>query len=280
MKHLQLITIMLVLMFSTRLFAQGNVAGTTAIRPISICVSTDKTTNLVFPFSIKSVDRGSAIILAQKAAGADNILQVKAANGQFPETNLSVITADGGLYSFLVCYNVNPSLNVVLASSAIAGLRKSPGNLPTTIGEATIRQDAEAIAAYKLRHKLMKDERFDAKLELDGIYVHDDVFYFRIKLENKSQINYTIDALRLFIRDRQKAKRTAVQEIDLQPLYIAGNNQEIKAATSQIVVLAVPKFTIPDKKYAVLQLLEKNGGRHLDLKMSNKTILKAKPALR
>lgn len=54
-----------------------------------------KTTNIVFPFAIKSVDRGSKDILAQKAGGIENILQLKAAKEDFPETNLTVVTADG-----------------------------------------------------------------------------------------------------------------------------------------------------------------------------------------
>ena len=40
-------------------------------------------------------------IIAGKAAGAENVVRVKAAVRDFPkETNLTVITEDGGYYSF------------------------------------------------------------------------------------------------------------------------------------------------------------------------------------
>ncbi|MBN8788977.1 MAG: DUF4138 domain-containing protein, partial [Terrimonas sp.] len=38
----------------------------------------------------------------------------------------------------------------------------------------------------------------------------------------------------------------------------------------------VPKFTIPDKKKCIIQLMEKNGGRNISLKINNSRIIKAK----
>src|SRR5690349_15869235 len=67
-------------------------------------VSFNKTTSIVFPFSITSVDRGSPDILAQKVNGVENVLQLKAGQKDFKETNLTVITADGKLHHFTVNY--------------------------------------------------------------------------------------------------------------------------------------------------------------------------------
>src|SRR4051812_41886863 len=79
------------------------------IEPFKLEVAYNKTTHLVFPLSIISIDRGSACIIAQKAVGVENILKVKADEKNFEETNLSVITSDGKLYSFLVFYNDKPA---------------------------------------------------------------------------------------------------------------------------------------------------------------------------
>lgn len=85
-----------------------------------LTISQAKTTNIIFPQAIISVDRGSRYILAQKAKGVENILQVKAARDSFPETNLSVITADGRLNSFVVNYSSQPpALNLSIAESAV-----------------------------------------------------------------------------------------------------------------------------------------------------------------
>lgn len=42
-----------------------------------------KTTSIVFPYPIKSIDKGSADVLVQKAKGVENILLVKAARQYF-----------------------------------------------------------------------------------------------------------------------------------------------------------------------------------------------------
>src|SRR5881275_3044240 len=75
------------------------------ITPYRIDIGYNKTSNLIFPYAIKSVDKGSADILAQKASGVENILQIKAGEQNFKETNLTVITANGQFYSFIVNYS-------------------------------------------------------------------------------------------------------------------------------------------------------------------------------
>ena len=76
-------------------------------------LTTAKTTHLVFPYDIISVDRGSENILAQKARGAANVLQVKAARSGFQQTSLTVITADKKLYGSTVDYVSNPLQTII-----------------------------------------------------------------------------------------------------------------------------------------------------------------------
>ncbi|MEO6869984.1 MAG: DUF4138 domain-containing protein, partial [Ginsengibacter sp.] len=80
------------------------------IEPYRLQISFYKTTNLIFPYAIKSVDRGSSDILVQKAKGIENILQVKAAKLGFQQTNLTVVTADGKLYSYNLDYTDTPEV--------------------------------------------------------------------------------------------------------------------------------------------------------------------------
>ena len=121
----------------------------------------------------------------------------------------------------------------------------------------------------------IKDESWDMSVIVEGIYIKDDVIYYQIQLDNQSPIDYDIDLLRFYIRDKKKGKRTAIQETELKPLYIAGNTSQVKANSHNIIVVSLEKFTIPDAKYLAIQIMEKNGGRHLLMKVSNKKIIKA-----
>jgi len=79
-------------------------------RSYPLQITTGKTSSLIFPGIIKSVDRGSREVLAQKAKDVSNVLHVKAAKEDFSETNLTVITADGLLYHFTVRYAADPGV--------------------------------------------------------------------------------------------------------------------------------------------------------------------------
>lgn len=233
-----------------------------AMAQTSLCISTDKTTSLIFPFSILHVDRGTKDILVQPVQEADNILLVKAGLKDFPETNLSVFTSDGSVYTFQVCYQP------ILTSWT--------HYLPTN-KKATMATYANGILDNRRTLWGVRDNSWNIDVAVIGTYIKDDVLYYQLRLINNSPVDYDIEVLRFFIRDKKKSKRTAVQENELKPLQISGNTKQVKAFSRTVAVIALDKFTIPDKKFMGIQIMEKNGGRHLSMKMGNKDVLKAIP---
>lgn len=265
------LTWLLAVIFTLNVRAQG----AQPIQTMRLHITYDKTTNLIFPYAVKSVDKGSRDILAQIAGGVENILQVKAGRQGFAETNLTVVTADGKLYSFLLDYALtNPDLIVRLEGQPHT-LKPDALFAVATDNDARIQDLAEQVAVKKpLIDK--SDKNSDVSLALTGIYIHSDMLYFQLRLENNSLIDYDISQLRFFIRDNSQAKRTAVQEQALEPVQFSGNTRLIRGNTAQTVVVVLPKFTIPDKKYLGIQLMEQNGGRSLSLKIKNKVLVKAR----
>lgn len=229
-----------------------------AQQPLSI--STDKTTSLIFPFPIKYVDRGTRDILVQPVKEDERILLVKAASKQFAETNLSVVAGDGNVYEFTVNYTPQPSVLVL--------------HLPPN-KKATISAYANAILNNPPR-RISKVEHGAVITKLSGIYIKDDVIYYQLEIHNHSPLDFDIELLKFFITDKKRSKRSSVQENELVPLYVAGNRSKVKAYNFSVVVVALDKFTIPDAKFLGIQLMEKNGGRHFNLKVYNQQILKAR----
>lgn len=247
---------------------------------IPIMVTVNKTTNLVFPFKIRNVDRGIESLLVQKVAGAEHILQVKAANAAMPETNLSVITVDRKLYVFLVNYDSNTNvLNYQLSNEAETEANSQHhcfADVHEGLSEGAIQQSAEIVAAKKPYLHHTTDKSFGVTVKLNGIYVNKDVLFLSLQLENGTAINYDIESLQLSMQDLKRSKLTATQEVILQKRYAWGDTSMIESHTGQRLVLAVSKFTIPDNKQCILQLREMNGGRHLDLNFGNRLLMRAK----
>jgi hypothetical protein len=139
------------------------VLKTTIIEPYHLTITWNKTTNLLFPYGIRSVDRGSPDVLAQKAKGTENILLVKASKENFAETNLSVITSDGKLYSFILRYSNNPSL-LNISFTKDSTLETPVSLLQSGNNEAQMHLTAESIANERRMLYGVKDNKFRMKV--------------------------------------------------------------------------------------------------------------------
>lgn len=266
-----------IFLFLSSIFAfsqNANPVNTSTIEAYPLAITLNKTTSLVFPYAIKSVDRGSQSVLVQKAKGVENILQIKAGKEGFEETNLTVITTEGKLYCFLLNYTPQPSvLNLTFETMnpTVKDAFFSSGDP----NEGEIQAYSNVVANERKKVHGIKDKKYGMRFRLDGLFIRDNVMYYRVKMKNQSNINYDIDQLRFFIRDRKKAKRTATQEIEIKPIYVQNDTPTIKGQSDHSFVFALPKFTIPDQKYLAVQLMEKNGGRHLEMDINNKVLVRS-----
>ena len=257
------------------------------IPPYGIEVSFNKTVHVIFPSSVRYVDLGSANIIAGKADGSENVIRVKAAvQGFEKETNFSVITEDGNFYSFNVKYADEPDkLNIEMKdfihdgeavnrpNNSLDIYMKELGNesprIVNLIMKSIYRSDKR-----KIRH--IGSKRFGIELLLKSIYTCNDFLYFHIQVKNTSQMPFDIDFIRIKIVDRKTAKRTAIQEQVMQPVRAYRYNIKILGKQSERMVFALQKFTIPDDKQLVVELYEKNGGRHQRLDVQNEDIVRAR----
>ena len=275
MKKYNLIYLICFCFVTITCFAQLNNRKTNynADNLVNLNIGYSKTTSLVFPYPIKSMDKGSSDVIMQKAKGVENILLLKAGKVNFIQTNLTIVTADSRLFVFVLNYNEDcPDLNVnadnlsVVNEDIVFSLENE--------NQKKIEQFASLALSKKKKTKGLQQSKSEMKLTVDGIFVNQDVLFFRIVVENTSKINYEIDQLRFFIRDQKKSKRTASQEIELVPLYTTNSRNVIPDRSEVSSVYVLSKFTIPDKKYLTIQLFEKNGGRHLEVDIKNNHIVK------
>lgn len=272
-----LVIVLLVSLFSLKDYAQTN--NYSFIPSEHLTITYNKTTNLIFPYSVQSIDRGSKDILVQQPKGTENIVQVKADKPNFTQTNLSVITIDGRLYSFTVDYTAQPNqLNIIIQNNnqnSNDSIFKQTVMLTSANNEALFKAVCENIITTKAKHgKRDKDNQME--LQLNGIYINRDILYFRFQLNNYSNVSYDVDNIRFTIKDRQKSKRTATQETELTPIYKFGNLENVQADSVASGIIALSKFTLPNSKYLIIQVSEKNGGRDLNLVLRNRQIMKAK----
>ena len=245
--------------------------GQSSTEPFILKITTGKTTTLLFAYAIKQVDRGASVVMVQKSAGMENVLMVKAAAANFPETNLTVITADGKLFPFAVQYDGNPGeLNYSFTDSG----RKPVVLFASQLNAAMLDSDAIAISEQKyFLHKRVNGSKMQFKLQ--GIYLKDNLLWFCLSLKNNSVIDFYPDGIRFFVRNKKTPKRTALQEINHVPVY-ESKLSILHGEEMRQCVLGFKTFTIADSQQLVIQCRDRDGGRAMTLAIPSRTILKAR----
>lgn len=241
---------------------------------IPLKINDRKTTFLMFPFSILHVDRGSKDVLAQQIDNAKNILVVKASIGDLKNTNLTVVTEDGAVYPFDIYYERTVGNSAYqLDRQPLSGALNMPGR--KEMGIRGLENTAFSILNKEKSIGGIKYKKWGVSASVNGVYIKDGVIFYQLVIKNGSPIDYDIDLTRFYICDMNKSKRTASQEIEIKPIYVAGDFKQVKAYEQKNIVFALRKFTIPDAKILRIEIMEKNGGRHLNLKVNNNKIIKA-----
>jgi Domain of unknown function (DUF4138) len=113
------------------------------------------------------------------------------------------------------------------------------------------------------------------ELDLQGIYLKDDLLWFGLRWQNHSPIDFEPSYIRWFIRDRKSFKRTAEQELTIEPVNASGL-LTIAGDSCLNQWTGLHSFTPGKGKELVLEAGEKNGGRVIQLVIPTHALLKAK----
>lgn len=287
------LTLLAALFAAAKVMAQNDGATSRqGLTPRPIEVGFTKTVHILFPAPVTYIDIGSMAIIAGKADGAENVVRVKAAVRDFAEeTNLTVITEDGGFYTFDARYAENPATSTIEIAAA-----ESPATQPASASEPARADEGRVLLREVGRERpatvkrvlsdIYRQNRADVKgfhtrkygveVEVRGIYVHNDVIYLHVQIANNTNISFEVDYRRFVVADRKAAKRTAQQQRIIEPLRVCNDPSIVRGHQRQRIVFALPKLTLEEDKILLLEIAEKDGARHQCLEISSKELLAAK----
>lgn len=256
------------------------------VLPYGLEVTFEKTVHLIFPAAIRYVDLGSQNIIAGKADDAENVLRVKAAVREFEtETNMSVICEDGSFYAFNVKYADEPKKLSIEMKDFLA---PTEGRLPSNRADIYFKElGSESPILVKLIMKSIyqNDKRiikhvgakqFGMRFLLRGLYAHNGLLYFYVRMDNESNMPYAVDFITFKVVDKKVAKHTAIQERILQPLRAFHQVMWIGAGRSERIVFALEQFTLSEDKQLEVTLYERNGSRTLTFYVEPEDLLLTK----
>ncbi|MBC9909124.1 conjugative transposon protein TraN [Chitinophaga varians] len=254
--------------------------ATTVISPYTLEIGFNKTTILMFPAPIRDADRGQRDVIVDTVPGVSNVVRVKATRKGFQPTNLNVFTKDGRLYSFEVLYAEAPVGTTFDLSRVDSSTVSNAKPMPLIIPEI---EAFSPLLNQRLQH--IRNVRpfyhvgagtYNMRLKLRSIYFTSDHLYLHFRIYNHSNIPFTVDFSRMYIKDKHRVKRTTSQEEEIVPVY-ATSEKLVPGNSSTDFVFVIKKITIPDAKKIHVNFQEKNGGRRLSLNIKNRHIFRARP---
>lgn len=239
-------------------------------------VSDANTSHLIFPGKVDEICLGSENIISEKAEKIDNIVKVKSTTdnaNEFLQTSITIVTADGKIYPMTVDYNKTPEE----MSISFGNQNDKAFFQGVNVNDESMLAMAKWIIDQGMKINSIGDNDFKMTFQLYSIYTDQDIIAFNLHMANASRIDYGIDFVKAYIRDKKISKKTAMQEDEIYPIYsyYSDSAKVIHGKGEYNVVLFFKKFTIPEKRILFFEMFEENGGRHIKFSASNKSIIKA-----
>jgi conjugative transposon TraN protein len=118
----------------------------------------------------------------------------------------------------------------------------------------------------------VKTKKHRMEMRLNNIYAVGDYFFIDYSVENKTNIRFDIDEMRLKLADKKISKATNNQVIELTPEMQLEQTQSFKYGYRNILV--VKKLTFPNDKILTIEMSEKQiSGRTISLNIDYEDVL-------
>ena len=111
-------------------------------------------------------------------------------------------------------------------------------------------------------------------MRLNNIYTVGEYFFIDFSVENMTNLRFDIDELRFKLTDKKQHKRTTVQSIELESVFLLDKSKSFQSGYRQVVVLK--KMTFPNDKVLSIELSEKQiSGRTISISIDYEDVLAA-----
>ena len=133
---------------------------------------------------------------------------------------------------------------------------------------------ARQIWASPARFRNVSTKMHRMTMRLNNIYSVGEYFFIDFSVENRTNIRFDIDQLRVKLNDKKTSKATTVQTIELKPELVLDPTQSFRYGYRNVIVLK--KMTFPNDKILTIELSEKQiSGRTINLSIEYEDVLSA-----
>ena len=144
------------------------------------------------------------------------------------------------------------------------------------VNKALLKACCEKIIKDWQRIYYLNNRNGKMKLQIRGIYTRGEAIFISLRLINRSPLDYDVDSIRFSLTQKEKGVHPAPRVKILSPVYVYDSATLIKGYGRVTSVIVLPRLTLGKGKRLRIEVLEKNGGRQLQVQASNFTLENAK----
>ena len=208
----------------------------------------------------------------------NNTIRLKPKEGM--ETNkdgdiLAVVTIVTERYRSQYALIYTSHLDEAVTDKAIALDERIPYNNPAvSMSTADMVKYAREIWTSPARYRNVSTRMHRMTMRLNNIYSVGEYFFLDFSVDNRTNIKFDIDQLRVKLQDKKTSKATTVQTIELTPELILDPVKSFRYGYRNVIV--IKKMTFPNDKILTIELSEKQiSGRTIFLSVEYEDVLNA-----
>ena len=257
------------------LVATGNLYAQQTYEELEqLTVNEQVTTVITASEPIRFVD-----ISTDKVAGdqpINNTIRLKPKEGVYADGEvLAIVTIVTERYRTQYALLYTTRMTEAVTDKEIQWLERNAYNNPAvTMSTADMTQFARKIWNSPARYRNVATKAHHMVMRLNNIYAVGDYFFIDFSIENRTNIRFDIDEIRVKLADKKLSKATNAQIVELTPAMILEQNKSIKHGYRNVIVLK--KMTFPNDKVLSIEMTEDQiSGRNISLNIDYEDVLSA-----
>ena len=162
-----------------------------------------------------------------------------------------------------------------VSDKSILVSERTPYNNPAvSLSTEDMTKYARQIWSSPARIRNVATKRHRMVMRLNNIYSVGEYFFIDFSVDNKTNIRFDIDQLRVKLMDKKTSKSTNSQVIELTPALVLDPTTTFRYGYRNVIVLK--KMTFPNDKILTIELSEKQiSGRTIHLNVEYEDVLSA-----
>lgn len=239
-----------------------------------LTVNENVTTMITAPEPIHLVDISTDKVVGDKPI--DNVIRLKPKDGGHSDGEvIAIVTVVTERFRSQYALIYTSVLEEAVADKEILlSERNSFKNPVVSMSTEEMVRYARRIWNSPAKYRNTKVNRHRMTMRLNNVYTVGEYFFIDFSVENRTNLRFDIDELRVKLIDKKASKATNVQTVEVTPTLVLDKSEFFRHGYRNVIVLK--KMTFPDEKVLVIELSEKQiSGRTVSMSINYEDILAA-----